>query len=77
MPEFYMIFARKISKIPECYIITAQKYFPPKFGGHLIFYTHDHVSLLAGSTLVISRVVQVLIFITDVQHLYQISIYSC
>jgi len=33
MLEFYMIFARKINKIPEFYFIFAQKYFTRFLGG--------------------------------------------
>ena len=32
IPEFYMIFARKM---PEFYIIIARKIFFPNFGGHV------------------------------------------
>jgi len=34
MPEFYMIFARKINKMHEFYTIFARKKFLPEFGGN-------------------------------------------
>ena len=35
MPKFCKIFARKINKIPDFYMIFAQKIFFPNFGGQV------------------------------------------